>query len=333
MCRRVARAETPHASCHPSRARALGTCVEAPSAPSNPAVLPLLAIPLAVCLSSPDNSDAAENRETSAASAFLTAGHRSRPQRGKSHRRAAVGTTPRAKHAPIIAVPATPAVQLPHPIAPPPPQRPLVPQPEDVRSSEADALSAPWPTGAQVQLGQGPGGSFTHQRSIGAFDVFMPLGTKYLSVGRGVVAKVETDCPSGTIGHNKNSRCGNGGFGNHVIIEHRVVGADGVERPRLSKSGAPVFSLYAHMGRVSVREGDRVEAGTPIGTCGVTGFTTGPHLHFQFQRSSDLRSSEQLGLRDATFGRGLAGAPTAMLRMTSRWRRGHAERRSTPRRQ
>lgn len=193
----------------------------------------------------------------------------------------------------------------------------MAPQPEDIRSREAGALVAPWPTGAHAQVGQGPGGSFTHQHSIGAFDIFMPLGTKYLSVGRGVVAKVETGCPSGTIGHNKDSRCGNGGFGNHVIIEHRVVGTDGVERPRLSKSGAPVFSLYAHMGRVSVRAGDRVEAGTPIGTCGVTGYTTGPHLHFQFQRSSSTRNDEQLGLRDVTFGRGLAGAPAAMLRLSS----------------
>jgi len=145
----------------------------------------------------------------------------------------------------------------------------------------------------------------------------MPLGTKYLSVGRGVVAKVETGCPSGTIGRNRDSRCGGGGFGNHVIIEHRVVGPDGVERPRLSRSGAPVFSLYAHMDAVGVRVGDRVDAGTPIGTCGVTGYTTGAHLHFQFQRSSDLRSSAQLGLRDVTFGRGLAGAPAAMLRLSS----------------
>lgn len=213
--------------------------------------------------------------------------------------------------------PPLPALPLPPVPVPVQPTFHLPTQATESVTNDAPQFVAPWPTGARVQLGQGPGGNFTHQNSIGAFDVFMPLRTTYLAVGRGVVARVETGCPSGTIGHNRDSRCGGGGFGNHVIIEHRVRGADGIERPRLSKSGAPVFSLYAHMDKVSVRAGDQVDAGTPIGTCGQTGYTTGPHMHFQFQRSTSVRSSEQLGLRDVTFGRGLLGAPAAMLRMAT----------------
>ncbi len=38
-------------------------------------------------------------------------------------------------------------------------------------------------------------------------------------------------------------------------------------------------SLYAHMNIVSVREGQRVTMRTKLGSVGLTGFTTGPHLH------------------------------------------------------
>ena len=39
-------------------------------------------------------------------------------------------------------------------------------------------------------------------------------------------------------------------------------------------------SLYAHLGRIRVREGTLVHPGAIIGTVGCTGHATGPHLHF-----------------------------------------------------
>ncbi|MBF0213245.1 MAG: M23 family metallopeptidase [Magnetococcales bacterium] len=44
--------------------------------------------------------------------------------------------------------------------------------------------------------------------------------------------------------------------------------------------GHGVISLYAHLERMQVREGEWLEAGTPIGTIGMTGRATGPHLHW-----------------------------------------------------
>jgi murein DD-endopeptidase MepM/ murein hydrolase activator NlpD len=57
------------------------------------------------------------------------------------------------------------------------------------------------------------------------------------------------------------------GYGNVVEIKHR----DG-------KS-----TLYAHMNSIAVRQGQSVEQGQNIGTVGSTGWSTGPHLHFEFR--------------------------------------------------
>jgi murein DD-endopeptidase MepM/ murein hydrolase activator NlpD len=44
--------------------------------------------------------------------------------------------------------------------------------------------------------------------------------------------------------------------------------------------GAGIYSTYAHLSRVDVREGQTVRAGTVLGAVGKTGRATGPHLHF-----------------------------------------------------
>ncbi len=46
--------------------------------------------------------------------------------------------------------------------------------------------------------------------------------------------------------------------------------------------GMGLFSQYAHLSKLLVQSGDRVEAGQVIGLVGSTGFSTGPHLHFTF---------------------------------------------------
>ncbi len=55
------------------------------------------------------------------------------------------------------------------------------------------------------------------------------------------------------------------GFGKHVKIDH----------------GTHITSVYAHLDTLSVVEGQEVEVGTVLGTRGNTGWSTGPHLHFQ----------------------------------------------------
>ena len=46
--------------------------------------------------------------------------------------------------------------------------------------------------------------------------------------------------------------------------------------------GQGVTSVFLHLSRIYVREGDLVRAGQPIGAVGSTGASTGPHLHWGF---------------------------------------------------
>ncbi len=56
-----------------------------------------------------------------------------------------------------------------------------------------------------------------------------------------------------------------GAFGNMVEIDH----------------GLGLTTRYAHLHRISVRVGDRVDMGDPIGQMGSTGRSTAPHLHYE----------------------------------------------------
>jgi murein DD-endopeptidase MepM/ murein hydrolase activator NlpD len=47
--------------------------------------------------------------------------------------------------------------------------------------------------------------------------------------------------------------------------------------------GQPLFTIYAHMRAVDVAVGQRVKTGEPLGEVGDTGYTTGPHLHFELR--------------------------------------------------
>ncbi len=44
--------------------------------------------------------------------------------------------------------------------------------------------------------------------------------------------------------------------------------------------GQGVLSIFLHLSRIDVQEGDVVRAGQPIGAVGSTGISTGPHLHW-----------------------------------------------------
>lgn len=46
-------------------------------------------------------------------------------------------------------------------------------------------------------------------------------------------------------------------------------------------AGKQLYTIYAHLETVNVWLGQRVSSGEKIGTVGITGHTTGPHLHFE----------------------------------------------------
>ena len=55
------------------------------------------------------------------------------------------------------------------------------------------------------------------------------------------------------------------GYGKHIIIDH----------------GDNVTTVYAHLDRIFVFKGQTVKVGDTIGHMGSTGWSTGPHLHFE----------------------------------------------------
>ena len=57
------------------------------------------------------------------------------------------------------------------------------------------------------------------------------------------------------------------GFGNVVILKHRNNHS----------------TVYAHLSRIGVRQGQTVSQSQNIGAVGSTGWATGPHLHFEFR--------------------------------------------------
>jgi len=62
------------------------------------------------------------------------------------------------------------------------------------------------------------------------------------------------------------------GYGKIVVLDHGR-----------NKEGNIVSTFYAHQSRILVQEGDFVVKGQEIGWVGSTGFSTGPHLHFEIR--------------------------------------------------
>lgn len=62
-------------------------------------------------------------------------------------------------------------------------------------------------------------------------------------------------------------------------------------------NGNDTVSLYGHMGKIFVNEGDTVTTDRPIGEVGLTGKTTGPHLHLEISKNqSNINPQPYLAL-------------------------------------
>jgi murein DD-endopeptidase MepM/ murein hydrolase activator NlpD len=84
----------------------------------------------------------------------------------------------------------------------------------------------------------------------------------------GVDYAAPTGTPAQTVGDGVVEFAGvQGGYGNTVIVRH----------------GNNHSTVYAHLSRIHVRKGQSVQKGQTIGAVGSTGWSTGPHLHFEFR--------------------------------------------------
>lgn len=54
-----------------------------------------------------------------------------------------------------------------------------------------------------------------------------------------------------------------------------------MEKPYIIEHRGDYQTLYGHLSKIRVREGQSVKAGDIIGYTGSTGRSTGPHLHYE----------------------------------------------------
>lgn len=69
-----------------------------------------------------------------------------------------------------------------------------------------------------------------------------------------------------------------GGYGKVVIIDHGIV------------RGQAMTTLYGHLNSISVTQGQQVKQGQIIGRVGTTGYSTGPHCHFEVRIKGQPRN-------------------------------------------
>ena len=121
-------------------------------------------------------------------------------------------------------------------------------------------------TNARISSGFGHVSSFRGNKAHKAIDFAAPLGTKVTASLAGIVVSADT------TSLNKN-------YGKVVLIKHH--------------NGQ--HTLYAHLDSFNVSVDEYITAGQKIGTVGVTGRTTGPHLHFElWQNGSPVDPTEYI---------------------------------------
>ena len=97
-------------------------------------------------------------------------------------------------------------------------------------------------------------------------------GAKIIATKGGIVDSINKGCKH-NYGKTRSCGCG-GGFGNYVVV-----------RSTFKIDGKKIILrvIYGHMTSVKVKVGQYISSGQMLGTVGSTGYSTGPHLHFEFR--------------------------------------------------
>jgi len=108
-----------------------------------------------------------------------------------------------------------------------------------------------WPVLGKISSGFGNRKSYSGNFKFHAgLDIYAPIGSPIYAAETGQVIKAEYD---------------GSGYGNCILIYH----------------GGNFATFYAHLSGFAISNGQYVQKGQVIGYVGITGFTTGPHLHFE----------------------------------------------------
>jgi murein DD-endopeptidase MepM/ murein hydrolase activator NlpD len=118
----------------------------------------------------------------------------------------------------------------------------------------------PWPTSGTVnsEYGMRVHPQFNTKLMHTGIDIAAPIGTPVISVAAGEVL---------FAGWQR-------GYGQVIIIDH----------------GGNLITIYGHLSRMDVRDGQDITAGQVIGGVGSTGISTGSHLHFEVRINGDAKN-------------------------------------------
>ena len=150
---------------------------------------------------------------------------------------------------------------------------PLYPVPWAVHSYDHFYFTRPNPAD-QVNWPQPDyryGGIFFATEVHTGVDIDANIGTPVLAAGPGTVVWAGGGFYTGVPDNTTDP------YGLAVSIQHNF-----------GYQGKPLFTVYAHMSRVDVTVGQRVDSGQQLGLVGKTGRTTGPHLHFEVRLEYNL---------------------------------------------
>lgn len=137
---------------------------------------------------------------------------------------------------------------------------------------EKNRVAFPFPEGKEYKIIQGYNGEFTHNQisSQYAIDFSLKIGDTITSADDGYVVGVIEDYKD----YGTSKKWLENDKSNYITIYHPHSG---------------LFTQYVHLNHKGalVKLGAFVKKRQPIGICGMTGFTTVPHLHFNVKIPTD----------------------------------------------